>query len=276
QRVERDAEDGGKGAEQDRHFEHDDDVRWDRADRLAAEHERPIVRHVQREPGADGAARDPADQGEHPDGADRLIERILELVPGNGRVHREVGMPAPPQLPDRLHRGVEVTEHRQHARCRRRVEDGREGVHELHEAATFRRWGAGKTSFTSEIDTAGKFFTNRRNHMKNHPKLPAMMPQSAQVGLYVALANRSNGSPASDSTMITNRSNHIPTFTKIEMTNSARMLVRMFLRHRSRGRNALQMIIVQLAHQNGPNARYQNAARSAAWPPNHAVKYSTQ
>src|SRR2546430_10123507 len=43
-------------------------------------------------------------------------------------------------------------------------------------------------------------------------------------------ANRSNGSPASDSTMITKRSNHIPMFTKIEMTNSARMLVRMFLR----------------------------------------------
>ena len=52
--------------------------------------------------------------------------------------------------------------------------------------------------------------------------------------------------------------------------------VRMFLRHNSSGKNALQMIIVQLAHQNGPNARYQNAARSAAWPPNHAVKYSTQ
>src|SRR5258708_9611390 len=76
--------------------------------------------------------------------------------------------------------------------------------------------------------------------------------------------------------MITKRSNHIPMFTKIEITNSARMLVRMFLRHRRSGRHALQMIIVQLAPQNGPNARYQNAARSAACPPNQAVEYSNQ
>src|SRR2546425_8511904 len=185
-------------------------------------------------------------------------------------------MTAPTELPDRVYGGVEVAEHRQYAGRRRRVEDGGERVHELHDTFALPRSGAGSTSFTSEIDTAGKFFTNKRNHMKNHPKLPAMMPQSAQVGLYVALANRSNGSPASDSTMITKRSNHIPMFTKIEMTNSARMLVRMFLRHRSSGRNALQMIIVQLAHQEGPNARYQNAARSAACPPNQAVKYSTQ
>src|SRR5439155_7982016 len=197
-------------------------------------------------------------------------------VPGDRRVHGEIRMTAPAQLADRLHGGVEVAEHAQHARRRRRVEDGGEGVHELHEAATFRRWGAGRTSFTSEIETAGKFFTNKRNHMKNHPKLPAMIPQSAQVGLYVAFANRSYGSPASDTTMITKRSNHMPMFTKIEITNSARMLVRMVLRHSSSGRNALQMIIVQLAHQNGPNVRYQNAACSAACPPNHAVKYSTQ
>src|SRR6266705_1092972 len=136
--------------------------------------------------------------------------------------------------------------------------------------------GGGSTSFTSEIHPVGKFFTNNRNHMKNQPKLPAMMPQSAHVGLYVALANRSNGSPASDTTMITKRSNHIPMFTKIEMTNSARMLVRMFLRHRSRGSRPLQMFMVQLAHQNGPNARYQKAARSAACPPNHAVKFSVE
>src|SRR2546428_3265216 len=76
--------------------------------------------------------------------------------------------------------------------------------------------------------------------------------------------------------MITKRSNHIPMFTKIEITNSARMLVRIVLNHRSCGRNALQMIIVQLAHQNGPKARYQKAARSFGLPPNHAVKYSTQ
>src|SRR6267378_5472573 len=276
QRVESDTKNRRQRAEQDRHFEHDDDVRRDRANRFAAHHEWPIVRHVEREPGADRATRYPADQREHPNGAHRLLERVLDLVPGNRRVHGEVGMPPPAELADRVDRRVEVTEHGQHARRRWRVENRGQRVREFHDALAFPRCGAGRTSFTSEIDTAGKFFTNKRNHMKNQPKLPAMMPQSAQVGLYVALANRSNGSPASDSTMITKRSNHIPMFTKIEITNSARMLVRMFLRHNSSGRNALQMIIVQLAHQKGPNARYQNAARSAAWPPNHAVKYSTQ
>src|SRR5947208_7854785 len=163
-----------------------------------------------------------------------------------------MGGPPPAELPDRVHRGVDVSEHRQDAGRRRRVENGSERVHELHDALALPRRGAGSTSFTSEIDTAGKFFTNKRNHMKNQPKLPAMMPQSAQVGLYVAFANRSNGSPASETTMITNRSNHIPTLTKIETTNNPRMLVRTFFDHRSNGRNALQMIIVQLAHQNGP------------------------
>src|SRR5205823_1670388 len=132
-------------------------------------------------------------------------------------------------------------------------------VRELHACSALPRLGAGSTSFTSEIDTAGKFFTNKRNHMKNQPKLPAMIPQSAHVGLYVAFANRSNGSPASDTTMITWRSNHMPMFTKIEITNNPRMFVRIFLNHSSQGRIPLQMFMVQLAHQNGPNARYQNA-----------------
>src|SRR2546430_15022736 len=60
--------------------------------------------------------------------------------------------------------------------------------------------------------------------------------------------------------MITNRSIHMPTFTKIEITNRAVMLVRTFLDHRSHGRNALHTFMVHPAHQNGPNARYQNAA----------------
>src|SRR6058998_1997600 len=276
QRVEGDAENRRERAEQDRHLEHDHDVGRDRADRLAAEHERPIVRHVQREPGPDGAARNPADQREHPNRAHRLLEGVLDLVPGDWRVHREVGVTGLAQLADRVHHGVEVAEHAQHARRRRRVEDRGERVRELHDALALPRCGTGSTSFTSEIDTVGKFFTNRRNHMKNQPKLPAMMPQSAQVGLYVAFANRSNGSPASDTTMITKRSNHIPMFTKIEMTNRPVMLVWTFFDQSSHGSSPLQMFIVQLAHQNGPKARYQKAARSWALPLNQAVKFSVQ
>src|SRR2546426_6440557 len=63
-RVEGDAEDRREGAEQHRHLEHDDDVGWDRADRLAAHHDRPVIGHVQREPRADGAARCTADRSE--------------------------------------------------------------------------------------------------------------------------------------------------------------------------------------------------------------------
>src|SRR5437773_2881392 len=276
QRVEGDAENRRERAKQDRHLEHDHDVRRDRADRLAAEHERPIRRHVQHDPGPDGAARDPADQREHPDGAHRLSQRILDLVPRDGRIHGEIGVTGLAQLADRIHHGVEVPEHRQDARRRRWVEDGGQRVRELHEALAFPRCGTGSTSFTSEIDTAGKFFTNKRNHMKNQPKLPAMMPQSAHVGLYVALANRSNGSPASDSTMITKRSNHIPMFTKIEITNRPVMLVWTFFDQSSHSSSPLQMFIVQLAHQNGPKARYQKAARSWALPLNQAVKFSVQ
>src|SRR6266576_6912060 len=66
----------------------------------------------------------------------------------------------------------------------------------------------------------------------------------------------------------------MPMLTKIEITNSAVMLVRIVLTQSSSGRNPLQMIIVQDAHQYGPNARYQNAARSAGLPLYHAMKYS--
>src|SRR2546425_12143363 len=66
----------------------------------------------------------------------------------------------------------------------------------------------------------------------------------------------------------------MPMFTKIEITNKAVMLVRTFLDHSSHGSRPLQMYMVQLAHQYGPNARYQNAARSDALPLNQATKFS--
>src|SRR5712691_338905 len=65
-------------------------------------------------------------------------------------------------------------------------------------------------------------------------------------------------------------------FTKIEMTNSAVMFVRIFLNHKSSGRNPLQMYMVQEAHQNEPNARYQKAARSFGFPPYQAIKFSVR
>ena len=59
----------------------------------------------------------------------------------------------------------------------------------------------------------------------------------------------------SDETMITKRSNHIPRLMKIEMTNSAVRLVRIFRNQSSCDTKALQMIMVQPAHHIEPNAR---------------------
>ena len=45
--------------------------------------------------------------------------------------------------------------------------------------------------------------------------------------------------------MMTKRSNHMPMFTKIEMTNMTGMLVRSFLNQKSCGEITLQLTIVQ-------------------------------
>src|SRR5439155_24599268 len=72
---------------------------------------------------------------------------------------------------------------------------------------TWADWGIMAGSF-------GWFY--RRNHMKNQPKLPAMMPQSAHVGLYPCVTQGSNGPPARWVAMRTKRSIHLPTCTKTE------------------------------------------------------------
>src|SRR6185503_1735147 len=209
QRVEQNPEDRGQRSEQDRHLEHDDDVRRNREDRLAADHERPVARHPQRQPRADAAAGDAADQGEHAHRTDGLAEGILDLVARDGRVHREVGVARGAQLLDGVQYGIEIREYAKHTGGRGRVEQlahrlgQRQPDRATHRDRTCPRLGGASTSFTSLIETAGKFFTNSRNHMKNQPKLPAMMPQSAHVGLYTAFAQGLYGSPASDTTMIT-------------------------------------------------------------------------
>src|SRR5207245_6260142 len=133
---------------------------------------------VQSEPGADRAARDPADQREHPNGAHRLVQRILDLVPGDGRVHGEVSMTAPAQLADRLHRSVDVGEHGQDTRGRRWVEDRGQRVYELRDTLALPRCGGGSTSFTSDIEAPGEYFSTKRNHMKTRMKLPKLLGQS--------------------------------------------------------------------------------------------------
>src|SRR2546423_7303524 len=183
--VEEDSQDRRQCAEENGHLEHDDDVGRHGSDWFPADDERPIVRHPQREPRTDGTARNTADQREHAHGTHGLIERVLDLVARDGRIDGEVRMPRRAQLLDGLERRVEVLENAEDARRGRRPKDVVERLGHHDHARTFAALlrGGGSTSFTSLMETAGKFLTNKRNHMKNHPKLPAMMPQSAHVGL---------------------------------------------------------------------------------------------
>src|SRR2546430_14791604 len=72
QRVEGDAENRRERAEQDRHLEHDHDVRRDRAARLSAALRPAIVRPAQPYPRGAGAAPDPARPRAPPPGAPRV------------------------------------------------------------------------------------------------------------------------------------------------------------------------------------------------------------
>src|SRR6266550_5955063 len=78
--IEGNAEQRGERSKQDRHLEHDDDVRRDRSDRLAPDLDGPVVRHIQRDPRPDRASRDAGDQRVHSHRTHRLGERVLELV----------------------------------------------------------------------------------------------------------------------------------------------------------------------------------------------------
>src|SRR5678816_3373755 len=74
--------------------------------------------------------------------------------------------------------------------------------------------------------------------------------------------------------MITNRSNHIPMFTKMHSTNTMIGLRRIFFDQKNCGMSTLQLTIAKYDHQNGPNARLMNANRSYRLPEYQAMKNS--
>jgi len=74
--------------------------------------------------------------------------------------------------------------------------------------------------------------------------------------------------------MITNRSNHIPTFTRMLAKKMITMLRRHFLSQKICGTSTLQLTIRKYDHQNGPNARLMNAKLSNRLPEYHAMKNS--
>src|SRR5581483_10137862 len=103
-----------------------------RADGLPAHDDRPIVRHVERDPRADGATRDSTDQRVGAYGAHRLRQRVFQLMPGQRRVDGKVAVPAALELAYRVYRAVDVTKYAQHARGLRAIEHGARKAGELH------------------------------------------------------------------------------------------------------------------------------------------------
>src|SRR5512138_3751047 len=100
------------------------------------------------------------------------------------------------------------------------------------------------TPFTSLIEITGNSRKKIRNAVKNNPKLPTSSPTSVIVGVYMAqLEGRK--SRCSDVTMITNRSNHIPTLIRIDNTKIAGMEVRNLLNQNSCDIRALQPNMIQ-------------------------------
>ena len=95
--------------------------------------------------------------------------RLEDFFVGRGRVHGEIVVPVSFQGSNRLRGGVDMPVGSEDA--------SRTSFHD----APF--LGMGMISFTSAMDTVGKFFANSRNHMKNHAKLPERIAQSTHDGV---------------------------------------------------------------------------------------------
>ena len=64
--------------------------------------------------------------------------------------------------------------------------------------------------------------------------------------------------------MITNRSNHMPMLTRMDMMNTTIRFWRTFLNQNNCGTITLQDIIMTQPHQYGPSARFMKVKRSVA------------
>jgi hypothetical protein len=91
---------------------------------------------------------------------------------------------------------------------------------------------------------AGKILRKIRNKVKNSPKLPSMIVTSVTVGMYMAQLDGKK-SRWSEVTIMTNRSNHMPMFIRIERTKIAGMDVLTRLDQNSCGTMALHATMVQ-------------------------------
>lgn len=85
-----------------------------------------------------------------------------------------------------------------------------------------------KIPFTSAMLITGKNFAKRKKQVKNNPNEPKKIPISTKLGEYITHPD-GRYSLCKDVTMITKRSNHIPTFTTIDSMNINHGVVRAHL-----------------------------------------------
>src|SRR5262249_32828135 len=109
-------------------------------------------------------------------------------------------------------------------------------------------------SFVSVAEMAGRKRRKRRKRVPKKLIVPNNRPKSTQVGLYIAQLEGKK-SRWRETTTITNRSDHIPTFTSIETIQVATTLVRIFLAQNTCGARTLQKISNQNMYANAPNIR---------------------
>ena len=102
------------------------------------------------------------------------------------------------------------------------------------------------TAFTSPMEMTGSTRVNSRNIVKKRPKVPTKVITSTQVGEYV-LQLEGRKSRCRLVTMMTKRSNHMPTLMTSESTKMAAGEVRIFLNQKNCGLTTLHVTIVQYA-----------------------------
>ena len=101
------------------------------------------------------------------------------------------------------------------------------------------------TPLISAIAITGTNRQNSRKHVKNRPKLPTSVAISIDVvGLYDAQLD-GRKSRSSELTMMMNRSNHMPTLMKSEMTNTTSSVRRTRANQNSWGTSTLHPTMIQ-------------------------------
>src|SRR5215468_3112578 len=106
---------------------------------------------------------------------------------------------------------------------------------------------------------------NSSRSVTNSPMCPSICPTSTQVGTkYDQLDGKK--SRCRLVTMMTKRSNHMPTFTSIEVPKISQGFVRAFFHQKICGLSTLQVTMIQYAQPYGPKARFRNTNNSTSLP----------